>query len=43
MIMLSLNEYSAEADLPNGSLYKDYMEILSILEPKVGGKILWQT
>ena len=43
IIMLNLNEYSAEADFPNGNLYKDYVEILSILEAEVGGKILRQT
>ena len=43
IIMLSLNEYSAEADLPNGNLYKDYMKILSILVAEVGSKILWRT
>ena len=43
MIMLNLNEYSAEAEFPNGELYKDYMEILNILVAEVGGKILWQT
>ena len=43
IIILNLNEYNAEADFPNGNLYKDYMEILSILVAEVGGKILWQT
>ena len=43
IIMLNLNEYSLEAEFPNGKLYKDYMEILNILVAEVGGKILWQT
>ena len=43
IIMLNLNEYSAEAKFPNGALYKDYMAILNILLTEVGGKILWQT
>ena len=43
IIMLNLNEYSEEADFPNGKLYKDYIEILNILVEEVGGKILWQT
>ena len=43
IIMLNLNEYSLEAEFPNGKLYKDYMEILNILLAEVGGKILWQT
>ena len=43
IIMLNLNEYSVEAQFPNGKLYKDYMEILNILVAEVGGKILWQT
>ena len=43
IIMLNINEYSVESDFPNGNLYKDYMEILSIQVAKVGGKILWQT
>ena len=42
IIMLNLNEYSAEAEFPNGELYKDYMEILNILLAEVGGRILWQ-
>ena len=42
IIMLNLNEYSLEAEFPNGKLYKDYMEILNILLAEVGGKILWQ-
>ena len=42
-IMLNLNEYNAEAEFPNGKLYKDYMEILNILVNEVGGKIIWQT
>ena len=41
--MLKLNEYSLEAEFPNGKLYGDYMEILNILVAEVGGKILWQT
>ena len=43
LIMLNLNEYSLEAEFPNGKLYGDYMEILNILVAEVGGKILWQT
>ena len=43
IIMLNLNEYSTEAEFPNGELYKDYMEILNILLAEVGDKILWQT
>ena len=43
IIMLNLNEYNAEAEFPNGKLYKDYMEILNILLAEVGGKVLWQT
>ena len=43
IIMLNLNEYNAEAEFPNGKLYKDYMEILNILVNEVGGKIIWQT
>ena len=43
IIMLNLNEYSTEAEFPNGKLYKDYMEILNILVNEVGGKIIWQT
>ena len=43
IIILNLNEYNAEAEFPNGKLYKDYMEILNILLAEVGGKILWQT
>jgi len=43
IIMLNLNEYSLEAEFPNGKLYGDYMEILNILVAEVGGKILWQT
>ena len=43
IIMLNLNEYNAEAEFPNGKLYRDYMEILNILLAEVGGKILWQT
>ena len=42
IIMLNLNEYNAEAEFPNGKLYKDYMEILNILLAEVGGKVLWQ-
>ena len=42
-IMLNPNEYNAEAEFPNGKLYKDYMEILNILVNEVGGKIIWQT
>ena len=38
IIMLNLNEYNAEAEFPNGKLYKDYMEILNILLAEVGGK-----
>ena len=26
IIMLNLNEYNAEAEFPNGKLYKDYMK-----------------
>lgn len=43
IIILNLNEYSAEAEFPNGALYRDYMEILNILVAEVGGKILWQS
>ena len=43
IIILNLNEYNAEADFPNGNLYKNNMEKLSILVAEVGGKILWQT
>ena len=43
IIMLDLNEFSEEAEFPNGKLYKDYLEILNFLVAEVGRKILWDT
>ena len=43
VFMLNLNCYTAEADYPNGALYKSYMGVLDKLLSEVGGKILWRT
>ena len=43
IIMLNLNEYTEEAEFPNGQLYRDYMDVLDIILSEVGGKILWRT
>ena len=42
ILMINLNKYVAEAEYPNGKLYKDYMEALSSLLEGLGGKVLWQ-
>ena len=43
VFMLNLNKYSADAEFPDGRLYKDYMVALDTLLSEVGGKILWRT
>ncbi len=43
VFMLNLNKYSADAEFPDGHLYKDYMIALDTLLSQVGGKILWRT
>ena len=42
VLMLNLNLYSAEADFPNGQLYKNYMSVLEAFLPAVGAKVLWR-
>ena len=42
VLMLNLNLYSAEADFPNGQLYKNYMSVLEAFLPVVGAKVLWR-
>jgi len=43
VIMLNLNRYTEEANYPKGSLYKDYMAVLSTMRKEVGSKQLWRT
>ena len=43
VFMLNLNKYNANANFPDGRLYKDYMTALDTLLAQVGGKILWRT
>lgn len=43
VFMLNLNKYSADAEFPDGKLYRDYMAVLDTLLAQVGGKILWRT
>ena len=43
ILMLNLNRYVAEADYPNGTLYKEYMDTIDQILSEVGGKILWRT
>lgn len=43
VFMLNLNKYNANANFPDGRLYKDYMTVLDTLLAQVGGKILWRT
>ena len=42
VFMLNLNKYNANANFPDGRLYKDYMTVLDTLLAQVGGKILWR-
>ena len=42
VLMLNLNRYSAAAGFPDGSLYNEYMAVLSAFLPAVGGKVLWR-
>jgi len=43
VFMLNLNKYRAEAQYPDGDLYRDYMSALDTLLVEVGGEILWRT
>ena len=43
VFMLNLNKYRAEAQYPDGDLYRDYMSALDALLVEVGGEILWRT
>ena len=43
VLMLNLNRYTEEANYPDGTLYKEYMAVLSTLLEEVGGKVLWRT
>jgi hypothetical protein len=43
VLMLNLNRYTADANYPDGDLYKEYMAVLSSLLEEVGGKVLWRT
>ena len=41
--MLNLNRYTADANYPDGKLYRAYMDGLIAFLPNVGAKILWRT
>lgn len=41
-LMLNLNRYVAEAEFPEGDLFKRYMAALDTLLGNVGAKILWR-
>ena len=43
VLMLNLNKYNDEAGFPNGSPYKDYINVLEDLLPRVGGRIVWRS
>lgn len=43
VFMLNLNKYNANANFPDGRLYKDYISALDTLLAQVGGKVLWRT
>jgi len=43
VFMLNLNKYRAEAQYPEGQLYRDYMAALDTLLAEVGATILWRT
>ena len=43
ILMLNLNKYKGEAGFPNGALYKNYMNVLEGLLPRVGGRIVWRS
>jgi len=43
LFMLNLNKYRAEAQFPEGQLYRDYMSALDTLLVEVGATILWRT
>lgn len=43
VLMLNLNRYVPQAAYPDGTLYRDYIRVLSNLLTSVGAKILWRT
>ena len=43
VFMLNLNRYTAEADYPNGDLYRAYNAAIARILRDVGGQILWRT
>ena len=43
VLMLNLNKYNDEAGFPNGSPYKDYINVLEDLLPRVGGRSVWRS
>ena len=43
VFMLNLNKYRAEAQYPEGQLYREYLAALDALLVEVGGEILWRT
>ena len=43
VLMLNLNKYKAEANFPDGQLYRNYMAVLGDLLPTVGGRIIWRS
>ena len=42
VLMVALNKYF-EGEYPNGSIYRDYMDVLDSLLEQIGGTILWRT
>ena len=42
VLMLNQNAYTAQADYPDGDLYRQYIEGLTALVGRLGGDILWR-